>query len=201
MYSFIRGTLVERHISYAVIDNQGIGYKVFVPVSTSAALPQTGDMVTLYTAFVVREDFQGLYGFLSPEEKSFFEQLIQLSGVGPKLAMSLLGHLPMQALQQAIVQEDVKRLSTVPGVGKKTAARLLVEMKGKCTVPAEVVSNQNFESVAEQMTAHDAIAALEHLGYSQTQAEKAVRKTFESSGSDLHLADLIRESLKVIKTK
>ena len=131
MYAFIRGQLTHLSTGSLVLENQGIGYKILIPVHTAFHLLELGKEILLYTSFVIREFSHTLYGFLHVDEKELFESLIDISGVGPKLALSLVGHLSIPALQTIVIKEDVQALCKIPGIGKKTAERLLVELKGK----------------------------------------------------------------------
>lgn len=193
MYAYIKGPLIQLQPSSAIIDCQGIGYKIFIPTSTFSKL-QIAEIYTLFTTLVVREGFQGLYGFISADERDLFEILIEISGVGPKTALNLIGYLSISDLHTVILQADTNRLSKVPGIGKKTAEKLLIELRNKLesfflktpVAYAIDVKNQN---------AHDAIKALINLGYNQAAAQKAVKKTLETTQED-NLGLLITTALK-----
>ena len=117
--------------AHVVLDVGGVGYKLFIPTSLFSRLPQTGSTVLLHTSFIVRELWHALYGFLTSQERDVFEALMGVTGIGPKLALSLIGHLSIQQLHQAIVQEDISMICKVPGIGKKSSERLIIEMRDK----------------------------------------------------------------------
>lgn len=189
MYEYFRGKLVEKNQLYAVIEIQGIGYKIFTPLSHYPRLPDEGEGVFLYTSWVIREASQTLYGFLSKRERDLFELLITLSGIGPKTGLSLVGHLEMSDFESAIMTGNVSLLSKVPGIGKKTAERLIVDLKGKFT---------GFEPSGLKQTSlrYDALNALMNLGYSQTTAEKAINQALKEVPLESELSVLISAALK-----
>lgn len=170
MIGRLSGTLLEKHPPQIVIDVNGVGYEVDVPMSTLYHLPATGERVTLLTHFAVREDAQQLYGFLSATERDTFRQLIKISGVGPKLALSVLSGLSVADLAQAVALQEAGRLTKIPGVGKKTAERLLLELKGKL---AEEIGAGG--AVAARGAGGDVLHALVALGYSEKEAALAVK--------------------------
>ncbi len=131
MIGRLTGTLLEKHPPQILVDVHGVGYEVDVPMSTFYNLPAQGEAVTLFTHFSVREDAQQLYGFLTVKEREAFRTLIKISGVGPKLALSVLSGLNVDELAQAVAMQETWRLVKIPGVGKKTAERLLLELKGR----------------------------------------------------------------------
>ncbi len=131
MIAHLRGTLLEKHPNQAIVEAQGVGYDVAIPVSTFAALPDAGEEVRLRIHTVVREDAIQLYGFHTAEEKSLFEKLITVSGVGPRLALTVLSGIPAADLVQVIRSADVQKLVRVPGIGKKTAERIVLELRDK----------------------------------------------------------------------
>ena len=167
MIGRLTGVLAEKAPPQLLIDVNGVGYEVDVPMSTFYNLPGLGEKVTLLTHFVVREDAQVLYGFLTHEERATFRQLVKISGVGPRTALSILSGLSVSELAQAVTLQDSARLVKVPGIGKKTAERLLLELKGKLidTLPAE----------AKAGTRNDVLNALTGLGYSEKEALAAVK--------------------------
>lgn len=198
MYAYLKGRLAVSTPSSATIDINGMGFQVFISPYTFNRLPQNGETLTLFTSFIVRENSQALYGFLATEEKQLFESLLDVSGVGPKMALSLTGHLTPDELLGAILKQDVKSLSKVPGVGKKTAERLILDLKDK----ALKLAGPNPK--AYQLTApidpemEDALSALINLGYSSAIAEKALKKVRESSKEPLALGQLITLALRAI---
>ncbi|MEH0166203.1 Holliday junction branch migration protein RuvA [Paucibacter sp. JuS9] len=169
MIGKLTGVIAEKSPPLVLIDVQGVGYEVDVPMSTFYNLGNLGDKVSLLTHFVVREDAQILFGFLTAEERTTFRQLIKISGVGPKMALSLLSGLSVAELSQAVSKQDSGRLVKVPGIGKKTAERLLLELKGKLgpdlALPASVANDNQA----------DILQALIALGYSDKEAAAALK--------------------------
>lgn len=191
MIGRLSGKLLEKRPPLVLLDVQGVGYEVDVPMSSFYNLPGLGEAVTLLTHFVVREDAQLLYGFLTAKERDAFRVLIRITGVGPKMALSLLSGLSVDELAQAVALQETGRLTRVPGVGKKTAERLLLELKGKLAdaLPAAASSPAG--------VAHDALNALLALGYSDKEALPALKQLPE----DLKLEDAIRQALKLLARK
>jgi Holliday junction DNA helicase RuvA len=171
----LAGNLLEKRPPQIVLDVQGVGYEVDVPMSSFYNLPAIGERVTLLTHFVVREDAQLLYGFLTAKERDAFRVLIRITGVGPKMALSLLSGLSVYELAQAVAMQETGRLTRVPGIGKKTAERLLLELKGKIAdaLPAAMSSAAG--------VAHDALNALLALGYSDKEALPALKQIGRAS--------------------
>lgn len=170
MIGRLRGILVEKKLPVVLIDVQGVGYEIFVPLSTVDALPELGQEVVLVTHFQVREDQQTLYGFHSEREREVFRALIKVSGVGPKMALAILSGMNVAAFVQCVEQREIAALTRLPGVGKKTAERLVVEMAGK--LPEIDAPAQSREVPAEE----EAAQALEQLGYKAAEAMRLVRK-------------------------
>ncbi|MGF6112448.1 Holliday junction branch migration protein RuvA [Pseudomonas frederiksbergensis] len=202
MIGRLRGTLAEKQPPHLILDVNGLGYELEVPMTTLYRLPSVGEPLTLHTHLVVREDAQLLYGFASKRERDFFRELIRLNGVGPKLALALMSSLEVDELVRCVQSQDTSALTKVPGVGKKTAERLLVELKDRFkaweTVPAmfALVPNQpgGLDAPAPTVTAEsDAISALVSLGYKPQEASKAITSIKEKG---LSSEDLIRRALK-----
>ncbi len=167
MIGRLSGKLVSKNPPQVLLDVAGVGYEINVPMSTFYNLPATGDPATLHTHLLVREDAHVLYGFATLEERSAFRKLIRISGVGARTALSVLSGLSVAELAQAVALQDTARLTKVPGIGKKTAERLLLELKGKLadTLPAE----------AKTGAGNDVLNALLGLGYSEKEAQNAVK--------------------------
>lgn len=195
MYEFIRGKLVEATAEIAIIDVGGVGYKICVPLSAFGKMPFPGKEVILFTSFVVRENSQTLYGFLQREERELFEVLIDLSGIGPKTALSLVGHLPLNHFHQAIQSGNILILSKVPGIGKKTAERLIVDLKGK---KAMALLERQAISAYGPSSPHiqDALNALLNLGFTHASAETAIKKALDELPEDSDLSTLIAVALR-----
>lgn len=200
MYEFLRGKLIHAETAKAVLDINGIGYAINIPANIFGLLPQSGEELTLYTSFVVRELSHALYGFLSPSERDLFEILLDISGIGPKLALSLCGHLTSYEMQQALLINDGTIFSRVPGIGKKTAERLLIELRGKLDGILPPVPSQLAVSLSDPRAQqiHDAMSALISLGYSQQIAQKAVKKSLADQPENIVLGELITYALKNI---
>lgn len=201
MIGRLRGTLAEKQPPHLILDVNGLGYELEVPMTTLYRLPSVGEPLTLHTHLVVREDAQLLYGFFGKRERDFFRELIRLNGVGPKLALALMSSLEVDELVRCVQSQDTSALTKVPGVGKKTAERLLVELKDRFkaweTVPAmfALVPNQSGgPDAAPVATAeNDAVSALISLGYKPQEASKAISAIKEKG---LSSEDMIRRALK-----
>ncbi|MDR3624497.1 MAG: Holliday junction branch migration protein RuvA [Chlamydiales bacterium] len=192
MFEFIQGILEEATPSYAILQVHGIGYKLSTPANLLQKLPSTGEKICLYTSFVIRENSQALYGFFTKQERDLFEKLINISGIGPKTALSLIGHLDVIDLVSCIRQNNLSALCRVPGIGKKTAERIILETKDKLLKLSQEVSSSSFPMRIEQ----DAINALIHLGYSSVIAEKAIQHCLKEIKEPLDLAVLITKALE-----
>lgn len=201
MYAYLKGILFAANPAEAIVEVQGVGYRLFIPCRVYNELPVIGQAVQFFTAYVVREFSHALYGFLSVHEREFFEALIAITGIGPKLALSLIGHLTISDLQKAMNSQDVTTLCRVPGVGKKTAERLIVELKDKLSnlIPpdlsdfaAELPRDLHGQKI------QDAMLALINLGYNQNTAQKAVKQTLKELPESADLGVLITNALKNI---
>ncbi|WP_312935307.1 Holliday junction branch migration protein RuvA [Pseudomonas sp.] len=200
MIGRLRGTLAEKQPPHLIIDVNGVGYELEVPMTTLYRLPKLGETVTLHTHQVVREDAHLLYGFFEKRERELFRELIRLNGVGPKLALALMSGLEVDELVRCVQAQDASVLVRVPGVGKKTAERLLVELKDRFkaweTSPAmfTLVSDGPLPLAADSSAEADAVSALVSLGYKPQEASKAIGAIKDKSG--LSSEELIRRSLK-----
>ena len=198
MYDYIRGKLVKKTATEAVIDVHGVGYLLKISLSTSEKLPETGDEVTVKTYLHVREDAFQLFGFISEKERTVYTSLLTTSGIGPKLALTILSGLSPEKVIAAIKNRDESTLNAISGVGKKTAQRLIIELKDKFKdfdVPGTEAKEES-GAILNSME-NETIMALVSLGYSRMQAEKAVRKTAKE-GKINSVEELIKQSLKVI---
>jgi Holliday junction DNA helicase RuvA len=198
MFAYLEGVLKEKHPTTAVVDVGGVGYEVIISLSTSAALPGEGRKVKLLTHFHVREDIQQIYGFSSEDEKALFKLLLSVSGIGPKMAVTILSGLPPKELARAVQRQDLAALSSISGVGKKTAERILIELRDKAPLTAAEPGkaaggplSRNDEKL------QDAMLALISLGYNKASAQGALKKALQSD-PQLTVEELIRESLKKI---
>jgi len=197
MIALLSGTLAYRSTDHVIIDVGGVGYRLFIPLSTFSALPETGK-VRLFTHTHVREDALLLYGFLTLDEKDLFVTLIGISGIGPKLAVNILSHIPAKDLKNAIASGDIKRLSSLPGIGQKTAERLVLELKDKVG-PVDNLPEANGNaagSASSGALVNDVISALVNLGYKENQA----RKVLESMelAPNLTMEEILKGALKVL---
>ncbi len=174
MIASIHGVLEARRTGYVIIRTGGFGIRVFVPTSTLSRLGDAGSEVSLYTHFYVREDGMALYGFSSEEDRDAFEQLIGISGVGPKIALALLSMMDAQTFYKAIADEDQQRLALTPGVGKKLAAKLVLELKGK--LPSLVALGGAGAPSPGGKTQSEVLEALMGLGFSAAEAQAALSK-------------------------
>jgi Holliday junction DNA helicase RuvA len=190
MIGRLTGILLEKNPPQIVLDVQGVGYEVDVPMSTFYNLPALHEKVVLHTHFVVREDAQLLYGFATNEERIAFRQLLKISGVGPKLALSVLSGLSLTDLALAVANKDAGRLTKIPGVGKKTAERLLLELQGKFAVTGAGATQG--ASVASPSS--DIVNALLALGYNEKEADWAAKQLPKDAG----VSDGIRQALKLL---
>jgi Holliday junction DNA helicase RuvA len=188
----LSGTLLESRPDRVVLDVNGVGYDVAIPLGTFAVLPAIGGRATLHVHTVVREDALLLYGFATPSEKAVFERLLSVSGVGPKVALTVLSGLPVPELVSAIAAQDARRLATIPGIGKKLAERLCLELKEKM---AGLAPGAAPAAVPPTSAAEDAIAALKNLGYRPAQAEAAVASAAKEVSAD-DLSALLQAALK-----
>ena len=188
MIGRLKGILLEKVPPLVIVDCHGVGYEVEVPMSTFYNLPALGDSVTLLTHFVVREDAQLLYGFGSDRERATFRQLLKVNGVGAKSALSILSGLSVDDLIQAVALQETGMLTRVPGVGKKTAERLLLELKDKFSVEGLT----NASAGGSKSASGDVLNALLALGYNEREALAAVKHL----PADIALADGIRQALK-----
>lgn len=177
MYEYIKGTFIGINKDYLIIENNDIGYKIFTSGSTIAKMPAVNDIVTIFVQQIVREDFIGLYGFLTKEEINMFNLLLTINGVGAKAALSLLSISSADNLEYAIASGDEKTLCRAPGIGKKTAQRIILELKDKIKVPNDKLqNNQNEASIQDENMIMEALNALLSLGYSEKEAKDALKK-------------------------
>jgi Holliday junction DNA helicase RuvA len=186
MIARLNGVLIEKSPPQVVIDCGGVGYEVEVPMSTFYNLPEIGTKIQLLTHFVVREDAQLLYGFGSEQERTTFRQLLKVNGIGAKSALSILSGVSIDDLVQAVSMQDITMLTRIPGVGKKTAERLLLELKDKFSI-ANVNSGNQPKSVS-----HDVLNALLALGYNEREAVAAVKLL----DREISVSDGIKQALK-----
>lgn len=194
MYEYIKGKLIQASPVKITIETGGMGYSLFISLSTYSKLPQIGENICCFVSFVVREDSQRFFGFLTEMERSLFEKLNDISGVGPKTSLSLLGHLDMDQLASAVQTEDVTALMKVPGIGRKTAERLIIELRDKLK---NFVATRKEPLTKKEGVYSDAVSALVHLGYSSKDAQNAVKNILDKSEKEPILSEVITRALKM----
>ncbi|HEY6280554.1 MAG TPA: Holliday junction branch migration protein RuvA [Burkholderiales bacterium] len=188
MIGRITGKLIEKRPPSVLVDVQGVGYELDVPMSTFYQLPVIGSQVTLHTHLVVREDAHLLFGFATEQERGAFRQLLKISGVGARIALSLLSGLSVADLAQAVTNQDSGRLTKIPGIGKKTAERLLLELRGKMEMTLSP------DAAPAMSRSQDVLNALLALGYNEREANWAIGQLSDG----LPVADGIRQALKLL---
>jgi Holliday junction DNA helicase RuvA len=197
MIAFLRGALLEKHPNSVIVDVAGVGYEVAISVSTYSTLPDTGSEVKLRIHTHVREDTFALFGFLTADEKSLFEKLISVTGIGPKLAMSVLSGLATPDLVSAIRASQTDRLVRIPGVGKKTAERIVLELRDKLEGVGGTPVTPAPKAVVLTDLEMDVLSALMNLGCQRNAAETAIRKASASGTGDFE--SLFRKSLELVR--
>jgi Holliday junction DNA helicase RuvA len=200
MISFLRGTLLEKHPNQIIVDVHGVGYELTIPVSTFSALPETGQEVRLRVHTHVREDALALFGFNSADEKLLFEKLISVSGIGPRLAVTVLSGLAAAELIEAIRTGDVQQLVRIPGIGKKTAERIILELKEKLEFAAgapAVAAAAGKPRSAFSAGEEDVISALMNIGANRASAEAAVLKAKQEGAGDFET--MFRTALRLLR--
>ena len=198
MYSYIRGELAEINSDHIVLDVNGIGYQIYIPTNTLNYLPSIGEMVKIHTYLYIREDAMMLYGFLTRDDLDMFKMLITVSGIGPKGGLGILSTLSTDDLRFAVLSDDAKAIAKAPGIGAKTAQRVIIDLKDKISL------EEAFEKKLEHTTnkvlpennsiKNDAVLALNALGYSSTESLKAVSKV--EITEDMDVEDVLKAALK-----
>ena len=195
MIASLKGIVQSKKPEGLIIEVSGVGYRVSIPLCNLVDIPGPGEKVFLHTYTHVREDALQLFGFLSEEERKVFTTLLGISGIGPKLGLAILSGMPAQRFIEAVNSEDVALLSTIPGLGKKTALRLILELKGK--LPS--LESDEAYGAKERSLAEDAVSALVNLGYKKPSADKAVDNAVR--GGIVAIEDIIKEALKYLTDK
>jgi Holliday junction DNA helicase RuvA len=200
MITFLEGVLIEAFPTHVVVNVQGVGYHVFIPLSSYDRLPAPGAQIKILTHLVVREDAHILYGFMSTGERDLFRLLVNhVSGIGPKTALDVLSGSSVVSFKAMVVENDVKSLSRIKGIGKKTAERIVVELKDKVGVAAawEAASAAHAPSPQEARL-NDAVLGLIALGYKQVDAHKALKEVIAVRGAEIETDELVRQALKLL---
>jgi len=200
MIAHLRGTILEKHPNEVLVETAGVGYQVQIPISTYTSLPDKGSSVSLRIYTHVREDTLALFGFATAEEKLLFEKLISVSGIGPKLAITVLSGLATPELISAIREADVARLVRIPGVGRKTAERIVLELKDKLPAIEAAGKTSGASEATPGFTAleRDVLSALQNLGCSRPAAEEAVRKA-KQRGASGDFEQFFRQALALVR--
>ena len=195
MIAYLNGILTEKSPSSAIVECGGVGYEALIPLSTFDRLPATGSGVKLFAYHAVREDDEQLFGFATPEERDMFSKVTSVSGVGPKTALAVLSGFTIGDLQLAIAQGDSKRISTVKGIGRKTAERIVIELKDKVN-PIEALASSSVASTGAQRTMlRDAMLALSALGFTDDNARKMVADVLEADPQVADTETVIKRAL------
>jgi Holliday junction DNA helicase RuvA len=193
MIAYLRGRLIRNNIEYIVIQVGGIGYKVYIPSSLQQTLPQIDEEVELHTYHYVREDNISLYGFNNVETLELFEQLLDVSKIGPKVALSILSTMPAREFKFAIVNNQINTLKEIKGIGNKTAKRLILELQEKIDLD-NILDNDSIDMVGGDSRMEDAVQALISLGYKQSDATKAVAEVIRED-KEIIVEDIIKNAL------
>jgi len=195
MIAHLRGTLLAKHPNQAIVETHGVGYDVVISVPTFSELPGAGEEVALHIHTHVREDALSLYGFLRLAEKHLFEKLLTVSGIGPKLAITILSGMPADEMVGAIRGGDVARLTRIPGIGKKTAERMVLELRDKLPAPT---GTAEVSLAAASPVEEDVLSALVNLGYQRAAAEKALQVAARGGKGPQSFDALFREALAML---
>ena len=195
MISYVKGTLVEKTPARIVVESAGVGYEILVPLSSFDVIGEVGSQVKIYTYFHVREDSHTLFGFATPEERKLFQMLISVSGIGPRSALTILSGVSVEDFCEAIVTEQVDFLTAISGIGKKTAQRLIVELKNRIS-DVRVRVEVGARKPGMQSMISEAVQALVSLGFPRASARKAVEKCISEADRELDVEELIRGALR-----
>ena len=194
MFAYIKGSLVQKSNNYVVIDVGGIGYKIFMATKAIETLGEIGKVVKVHTHYYVREDNISLYGFNTNEELRMFELLLQVSGIGAKSAIAMLSEISPSSFALAVISDDISQLVKIPGIGKKTAARIVLELKDKLKTEEAITKTEEVKlSITNEEETSEAIAALQVLGYTKREIEKALENV---DTKNLQLEEIIKQGLK-----
>jgi Holliday junction DNA helicase RuvA len=200
MIALISGKIVYKCISHVIVDVQGVGYRIFIPLTTFYELPETGQTITLHVHTNVKQDAINLFGFYTVQERDLFQLMISVSGIGPKMSMNILSGISAQELLRAISSGNVGKLVNIPGVGKKMAERLILELKEKVIkkMMMEDTPAADDQHKANEIIMEDALSALVNLGYKSNVAREALDKALRSSEKELGMDQLLKKTLKIL---
>jgi Holliday junction DNA helicase RuvA len=199
MIARLQGMLVSKRLEGVIVDVHGVGYQVFVPLSTYYTLPDVEHAVTLLTTMYIREDAWRLYGFATQEEQALFELLVSVSSIGPRLALNMLSSVAPPDLQQAIIGADITTLQTIPGIGRKTAERVILELKDKIVrLEMSPAARAQQAPTADDQLLGDVVSALLNLGYKRGEAEKAVQAVRSKRDGTMVLETFLKDALRLL---
>lgn len=197
MIGFLRGILINKTAPQVLLDVNGVGYNLLAPMSTFYDLPEIGQVVQLLTHLSIREDAHVLFGFLSEQERSLFRSLIRINGVGPKLALAILSGISIQDFQRCVYENNIATLVKLPGIGKKTAERLIIEMRDRLPALSDSIETSNVNQAGTASATSEAINALVSLGFNEADAKRMVGKIADD---DLNSEELIRLALQSVNS-
>ncbi len=198
MYAYIKGILDTKTNSYVIVEAGGIGYKIFMSLKSIESLGEVGNTVKVYTHYYVREDNISLYGFTSNEELRMFELLLSVSGIGAKSAIAMLSEISPSSFALAIISNDVSKLVKIPGIGNKTAARIILELKDKLKTEEAISASEEIEvAIKEDSKNGEVVAALQVLGYTRKEIDKVLENVDMDS---IGIEDAIKQALKLLQT-
>jgi holliday junction DNA helicase RuvA len=199
MIARLSGILIQKSVTQCIVEVQGTGYRVVVPLSTYYELPEVGRPVVLQIHTHVREDAINLYGFYTEEEREVFQLMISVSGIGPKLAVNILSGISAGEWVRAVTVEDLKRLTGIPGVGRKTAERMILELKDKAVKLGSVAAPVGIAAVRKgEQVKEDALSALVNLGYHGSSARDAVERIMKEASEPLSLDRILKKALRIL---
>jgi Holliday junction DNA helicase RuvA len=200
MIALISGKIVHKGISHVIVDVHGVGYRIFIPLTTFYELPEAGQVITLHVHTNVKQDAINLFGFYTVQERDLFQLMISVSGIGPKMSMNILSGISAQELLRAISGGNVGKLVNIPGVGKKMAERLILELKEKVIkkMMIEEMPAADDQHQAGEIIIEDALSALVNLGYKSNVAKDALDKVLRASEEELGMDQLLKKTLKIL---
>ncbi|MGD0277752.1 MAG: Holliday junction branch migration protein RuvA [Smithella sp.] len=200
MIALISGKIAYKGISHVIVDVQGVGYRVFIPLTTFYELPEAGEPITLHVHTNVKQDAINLFGFYTIQERDLFQLMISVSGIGPKMSMNILSGISAQELLNAISGGNVEKLIRIPGVGKKMAERLILELKEKVVkkMMMEESPQDGVQNRLDDIIAEDVLSALVNLGYKNNIAKDALDRAIRSSDGEMVMDQLLKKTLKIL---
>lgn len=200
MIALISGKIVYKGISHVVIDAHGVGYRIFIPLTTFYELPEAGQIITLHVHTHVKQDAINLFGFYTVRERDLFQLMLTVSGIGPKMSLNILSGISVQEMLRAISSGDVRKLISIPGLGKKLAERLILELKEKVLkkMMSEAVPAIDNQQKINEIIREDVLSALINLGYKSNVAQDALNRVLYTSAEELAMDQLLKKTLKIL---